>query len=86
MLLVCWKWRCDPYDRLAVQMERWDGVVLDANATCAHLGSTVCSQLLGAHAITGCDALSYHFDNDMASMVKKNTEGERLSVTFRRAG
>ena len=57
VLLVFWTWRCDLHDRLAVQMEKWDGVhisfktksesvVLDVNATCAHLGSTVCSQLL----------------------------------------
>ena len=42
--LVYWTWRCDLQYRLAVQMEKWDGVVLDVNATCAHLGSTVCSQ------------------------------------------
>ena len=43
LLLVYWTWRCDLQDRLAVQMEKWDGVVLDGNSTCAHLGSTVCS-------------------------------------------
>ena len=53
VLLVYWTWRCDLHDRLAVQMEKWDGVVLDVTATCAHLGSIVCSQLLGAHAIRG---------------------------------
>ena len=51
-------------------MEKWDGVVLDVNATCAHLGSTVCSQLLGAHAITGCDIVSYPFGKGKASMLK----------------
>ena len=38
VLLVYWTWRCALEDRLAVQMEKWDGVVLDVNATCAHLG------------------------------------------------
>ena len=70
VLLVYWTWRCDLQDRLAVQMEKWDGVVLDVNATCAHLGSTVCSQLLGAHAITGCDTVSYPFGKGKASMLK----------------
>ena len=79
VLLVYWTWRCDLQDRLAVQMEKWDGVVLDVNATCANLGSTVCSQLLGAHAITGCDTVSYPFGKGKAS-------GGRLSGTFRRAG
>ena len=25
-LLVYWTWRCDLHDRLAVQIEKWDGV------------------------------------------------------------
>ena len=41
-----------------VQMERWDGTVLDINATCADLGPR-CLQLLGMHAISGCDTTSY---------------------------
>ena len=76
VLLVYWTWRCDLQDRLAVQMEKWDGVVLDVNATCAHLGSTVCSQLHGAHAITGCDTVSYPFGNGKASMLKTPKEGD----------
>ena len=76
VLLVYWTWRCDLQDRLAVQMEKWDGVVLDVNATCAHLGSTVCSQLLGAHAITGCDTVSYPFGKGKASMLKTLKEGD----------
>ena len=72
VLLVYWTWRCDLQDRLAVQMEKWDGVVLDVNATCAHLGSTVCSQLLGAHAITGCDTVSYPFGNVVRVLNESN--------------
>ena len=37
---------------------------------CANLGSTVCSKLLGAHAITGCDTVSYPFGKGKASMLK----------------
>ena len=66
----------DLHDRLAVQMEKWDGVVLDVNATCANLGSTVCSKLLGAHAITGCDTVSYPFGKGKASMLKTMKEGD----------
>ena len=47
-----------------------DGVVLDINATCADLGDTVCSQLLGAHALSGCDIVSYRFGKDKASVLK----------------
>ena len=80
VLRVYWTWRCDLQYRLTVQMEKWDGVVLDINATCAHLGSTVCSQLLGAHAITGCDTVSYPFGMGKASML--DTEGGRLPGLF----
>ena len=76
MLLVYWTWRCNLKDRLAVQMEKWDGVVQDGNATCANLGSTVCSQLLRAHAITGCDTVSYPFGKVKASMLKTLKEGD----------
>ena len=57
-------------------MEKWDGVVLDVNATCANLGRTVCSKLLGAHAITGCDTVSYPFGKSKASMLKTLKEGD----------
>ncbi|KAK3877224.1 hypothetical protein Pcinc_018024 [Petrolisthes cinctipes] len=42
-------------------MERWNGVVLDINATCLQLG-TKCLQLLAMHAISGCDTVSYPFN------------------------
>ncbi len=62
-----------------VSPSRWRSgtvtVVLDVNATCAHLGSTVCSQLLGAHAITGCDTESYPFGKGKASMLNTLKEG-----------
>ena len=58
VLLVYWTWRYDLQVRVAVQMETCDGVVLDINATCANLWDTVCSQLPGAHALSGCDTVS----------------------------
>ena len=76
VLLVYWTWRYALQDRLAVHVEKWDGVVLEVNATCAHLGSTVCSQLLGAHAITGCETVSYPFGKGKASMLKTLKEGD----------
>ena len=45
-----------------VQMERWDGPVLDINATCTDLGQK-CLQLLGMHAPSGCDTTSYLYGN-----------------------
>ena len=46
-------------------MDKWDGVVLDFN-----LRDTVCSHLLGAHALSGCDTVSYNFGKGKASVVK----------------
>ena len=37
VLLVFWTWRYGSQDKLVVQMEKWNGVVLDINATCATL-------------------------------------------------
>lgn len=59
-----------------MQMEKWDGIALDINATCANLGDGVCSQLLGAHAITGCDTVSYPFGKSEASVLKTLKAGD----------
>ena len=52
-LLVYLTWRYDLQVQVAVTMDKWDGVVLDINATYAILRDTLCSQLLGAHALSG---------------------------------
>ena len=39
-------------------MERWNGIVLDINETCTELGPKSL-QLLGMHALSGCDTTSY---------------------------
>ena len=58
VLLIYWVYREEMTSK--VQMERWDGTVLDINATCADLGPQ-CLQLLGTHAISGCDTTSYPY-------------------------
>ena len=35
VLLVYLTWRCDLQGRLAIQMEKRDGIVLEVNATCS---------------------------------------------------
>ena len=55
VLLVYWVYREEMTSK--VQMERWDGTELHINATCADLGPQ-CQQLLGMHAIIGCDTTS----------------------------
>jgi hypothetical protein len=58
ILLVYWVYRMQL--QCKVQMERWDGTVLDIKATCADLGQK-CLQLLGMHALSGCDTTSYPY-------------------------
>ena len=43
-----------------VQMERWDGSVLDIHAICADHGQK-CLHLLCMHALSGCDTTSYPY-------------------------
>ena len=59
VLLVYWVWKMQLH--FAVQMEHWNGVVIDINATCLLLGSK-CLQLPGMHVISGCDTVSYPFN------------------------
>ncbi len=60
VLLVYWVYQADLELLCKVQMERWDGTVLNINATCANLGPK-CLQLLGMHALSGCDTTSYPY-------------------------
>jgi len=56
VMLVYWVWKMQLH--YSVQMERWNGVVVDINATCTELGPK-CLQLMGLHALSGCDTVSY---------------------------
>ena len=49
VLLAYWVWKMQL--SCSVQMERWNGVVLNINATCTELGPK-CLQLLGMHALS----------------------------------
>ena len=51
-------------------MEKWNGDVLDVNKTIAQLGPSKCSQLLGLHALSGCDTVSYPFGKGKKSALK----------------
>ena len=58
-LLVYWVWIKQLHS--AVQVERWNWMVIDINATCLLLGSK-CLELPGMHAISACDTVSYPFN------------------------
>ena len=73
VLLVYWVYREEMTSK--VQMERWDGTVLDINATRADLGPQ-CLQLLGMHAISGCDTTSYPCAKGKFSALKTMLDGD----------
>ena len=56
VLLVYWAWKANVQS--TVQMEKWNGTILDINTTNRGLGDR-CQGLLGMHALLGCDTASY---------------------------
>ena len=77
VLLIYWVFRKQV--QCKVQMERWDGTVLDINSTCSDLGSK-CSQLLGMHALTGCDTTSYPYGKGKATALKALLAGQCMGL------
>ena len=73
ILLVYWVYREELQSK--VQMERWDGTVLDINATCSGLGPH-CLQLLGMHALSGCDTTSYTYGKGSFSALNTLLAGD----------
>ena len=53
-----------------IQMKKWSGDVLDINETVQRLGPKKCSQLLGIHALSGCDTVSYPFGKGKKSALR----------------
>ena len=67
LLLVYWVWKSDI--EMTVQMQKWNGEVLNINSTVKSLG-TRCKSILGAHALSGCDTVSYPFGKGKKSVLK----------------
>ena len=67
VLLVYWVWKANVHS--AVQMEKWDGTILDINATVKALNEK-CQGLLGMHALSGCDSVSYPCGKGKVSALK----------------
>ena len=68
VLLVYWTLRMRVVAK--IQMEKWNGDVLDINETVQRLDPRKCSQLLGIHALSGCDTVSYPFGKGTKSALK----------------
>ena len=73
VLLVYWVYQAKL--QCKIQMERWDGTVLNINATCADLGPR-CLQLLGVHALSGCDTTSYPYGKGKISALNTLLAGD----------
>ena len=59
VLLVYWTSRMRFVAK--IQMEKWNGDILDINETVERLGPKKCSQPLGIHALSNWDTVSYPF-------------------------
>ena len=57
------------------QLEKWDGSVLHVNDNAAALGDKRL-QLLGMHAVTGCDTVSYPFKKGKLTALSKLQQGD----------
>ena len=53
-----------------ILMEKWNGDVVDVSKTIEQLGPRKCNQLLGLHALSGCDTVSYPFGKRKKSALK----------------
>ena len=62
-------WGNQLVDKCQMQRECWDGAVLNVNQTGTTLGSK-CLQLLGMHALTGCDTTSFPFNKGKVSALR----------------
>ena len=73
ILLVYWVWKTGM--DMIVQMQKWNGIVLNINNTVINLGNK-CQNILGVHALSGCDTVSYPFGKGKKSAFKilKNYE------------
>ena len=65
--LVYWTWR--KTIRKNIQMEKWDGTVLNIHATVVKFGDK-CGQLPDMHALSGCDTVSYPYGKGKKSALK----------------
>ena len=67
VLMVYWCWKLNFTCHL--QMEKWDGTVLNINQTVENLGEQ-CRSILAVHALSGCDNTSYPSRKGKVSALK----------------
>ena len=81
VLLIYWVWRLQMTAR--VQLDRWCGAILNINESSSLLGAKSL-QLLGMHALSGCDNVSYSFGHGKATALKvlKSADHSGLYTVF----
>ena len=81
VLLIYWVWRLQMTAR--VQLDRWCGAILNVNESSSLLGA-ISLQLLGMHALSGCDTVSYPFGHGKATVLKvlKSADHSGLYTVF----
>ena len=73
VLLMYWVYRAEL--QCKIQIEWWDGTVLDINATCYDLALQTL-QLLCMYALSGCDTTSSSYGNNKISTLNTFLEGK----------
>ena len=81
VLLIYWLWRLQMAAR--VQLNRWCGAILNNNESYSLLGAKSL-QLLGMHALSGCDTVSFPFGHGKATALKvlKSADHSGLYAVF----
>ena len=68
VLLIYWVWKAELHSKCEVQMDCWNGEIININETSKKLGPK-CLQLLGMHSLTCCDNVSYPFSKGKISVL-----------------
>ena len=79
VLLVYWVYQAELQCKV-VQMEQWDGTVLDINATCTNVEPKRL-RLLGMHALSRCDKTSYLYGKGKISALNTLLPGDFPGLT-----
>ena len=79
VILIFWVWKLSI--KALAQMEQWAGTVLHINSIVDVLGDRSL-QLLGMHAVTGCDTVSYPFNKGKLTALSKLREGNFPELNY----
>ena len=75
----CWKWQL--LDTISITMKKMNGKLININEVCRKLGPK-CIEVLGLHALTGCDTTSYPYGKGKVSALNilKNHDSIGLQI------